>query len=170
MSLVRYYRDRSLLGTLDASNVLQYATGNFYYYHCLFGLASRGPDEPETVFRDVPRVMLSRCIPSGHVGRLQPAPICHTQLLILPRLFDLASRGQDEPQSVFLGCPQCDIIPMYHFWPRWTLPTCSNMPYTTFIPTIVCLIWPLEWKDQKLCVAYRSRLEASNEPRSDTSR
>ena len=25
-----------------------------------------------------------------------------------------------------------------------TLTTCSNMPYTTFIPIILCLVWPLE--------------------------
>ena len=30
-----------LLGTLDASNVLQYAVHNFYSYHCLFDQASR---------------------------------------------------------------------------------------------------------------------------------
>ena len=54
-----------------------------------------------------------------------------------------ASRGPNEPKSVFSGCPQSDIIVIDHFWACWTLPTCSNMPYTTCIPTIVCLIWPL---------------------------
>ena len=55
-----------------------------------------------------------------------------------------ASRGPDEPESVFSGYPQSNIIMIDHFWARWTLSTCSNMPYTTFIPTIVCLIWPPE--------------------------
>ena len=55
-----------------------------------------------------------------------------------------ASRGPNESKSVFSGCPQSDIIVIDHFWGRWTLPTCSNMPYTTSIPTIVCLVWPLE--------------------------
>ena len=55
-----------------------------------------------------------------------------------------ASRGPDEPQSVFLGCPQCDLIVMHPFWARWALPTCLNMPYTTIIPTSVCLIRLLE--------------------------
>ena len=52
--------------------------------------------------------------------------------------------AQNEPKSVFSGCPQSDVIVIDHFWGRWTLPTCSNMPYTTSIPTIVCLVWPLE--------------------------
>ena len=55
-----------------------------------------------------------------------------------------ASRGPDEPRSVFSGCPQSDIIVTDYFWACWTLPTCSNMPYSTFVPTIVCLVWPLE--------------------------
>ena len=37
----RYYCNCSLLGTSDAFNLLQYAMHNFYFYHCLFGLASR---------------------------------------------------------------------------------------------------------------------------------
>ena len=45
--------------------------------------------------------------------------------------------------SVF-GTPLSDLIAILHFRARWTLPTCSNMPYTTLIPTIVCLVWPLE--------------------------
>ena len=112
--------------------------------------ASRGPDEPpKQCFRGVPGVMLSRCIPSGHSGRFQPARIRHTQLTFpqLPVWFGLqrppeAFRGPHEPQSVFSRCPQCCIIVIDHFWPRWTLPTCSNVPYTTFIPSIVCLVWP----------------------------
>ena len=75
MSPVRYYRDRSLLASLDASNLLQYATHNFWSYHCLFGLAPTGlqrPPEaqmsPNQGFRDVSRVILSRCITSGHLG------------------------------------------------------------------------------------------------------
>ena len=45
--------------------------------------------------------------------------------------------------SVF-GMSHSDIIVIDHLWSRWTLPTCSNVPYITFIPTIVCLVWPLE--------------------------
>jgi hypothetical protein len=55
-----------------------------------------------------------------------------------------ASKGPNEPKSVFLGCSQSDIIVVNHFWDRWTLPSCSNMPYTTSIPTIVCLVCSLE--------------------------
>ena len=45
---------------------------------------------------------------------------------------------------MFLGCPQSDTIVMDRFWGRWTLPTCSILPHTTVIFTIVCLDWPLE--------------------------
>ena len=55
-----------------------------------------------------------------------------------------AFRGQHAPESLFSGCPQSDIIVVHHFQVLWTLPTCSDMPYTTLIPTIVCLVWPLE--------------------------
>ena len=59
----------------------------------------------------------------------------------------LASRGLQRPRwaqmSVF-GTPLSDIIVIHHFRTRWTLPTCSNLPYTTLIPTIVCLVCPLE--------------------------
>ena len=37
-------------------------------------------------------------------------------------------------------CSQSDSIAMYPSWARWMLPTCSNMPHTTFIPTTVCLV------------------------------
>ena len=39
-----------------------------------------------------------------------------------------ASRGPDELQSGFSECPQSDIFVIDHFWPGWTLPTCSSMP------------------------------------------
>ena len=48
------------------------------------------------------------------------------------------------PNMCFWDVPESDIIMIDHFWACWTLPTCSNMPYTTFVPTIVCLVWPLE--------------------------
>ena len=32
----------------------------------------------------------------------------------------------------------------------WTLPTCSNMSYTTLFPTIVCLVWPLEASEAQM--------------------
>ena len=103
---------------------------------------------PNQCFRDIPRVMLSRWITSVNPkGHLQLAPIWHTQLLFLPLSvwFGLrrpleASRGPNEPKSVFSGRPQSDIIVIDHFWICWTLPTCSNMPYTTFIPHIVWLV------------------------------
>ena len=91
-----YYREWLLLGMLDASNLLQYAIHNFYSYHCLFGLASRGLQRPRWA------------------------------------------------QISVFGMSQRDIIVIDHYWACWTLPNCSNMPYTTFIPTIVCLVWPLE--------------------------
>ena len=50
----------------------------------------------------------------------------------------------NEPQMSVFGTSLSDIIMIHHFRARWTLPTCSNMPYTTSIPTIVCLVWPLE--------------------------
>ena len=55
-----------------------------------------------------------------------------------------ASRSPNEPKSVFSGCPQSDIIVIDYFWACWTLPTYSNMPYTTCIPTSVCFVWPAE--------------------------
>ena len=42
----RNHRDLSLLVLLNTSNLLQYAIRNFYSYHCLFGLASRGLQRP----------------------------------------------------------------------------------------------------------------------------
>ena len=54
-----------------------------------------------------------------------------------------ASRGPNEPKSVFLGCSHGNIVVIHDFWARWT-PTCCNMPCTAFIPTTVSLIEPLE--------------------------
>ena len=95
--------------------------------------ASRGPDEPKYVFLGCPRVILSWLITSGHVGRFQPVPICHTQLLFLPLSvwFDLyrpleVSRGPNEPKCVFSGRSQSDIIVMYHSWARVGPPTTSG--------------------------------------------
>ena len=78
------------------------------------------------------RTMLRRLAPSQ-------APIV-TGANVCLRWPPEASRGPKEPRSVFSGCPQSDIIVIDHFWACWTLPTCSNMPYTTSIPTIVCLV------------------------------
>ena len=70
----------------------------------------RPPKAPRQCFQDVARVILSRCITSGHAGRFQPAPICYTQLLFPPLFvwFGLsrpleASRGSNEPQTSVFG-------------------------------------------------------------------
>ena len=95
---------------------------------------------PNQYFRDVPSDILSRCIASGHTGRFQPALVL---LLSVSRGLQRPTEAQMSPISVF-GMSQSDNIVIYHCWGRWTLPTCSNMAHTTSIPTIVCLIWPLE--------------------------
>ena len=48
------------------------------------------------------------------------------------------------PNQCFQDVPKVVLIIAIDPWPLWTLPTCSNMPYTASIPTIVCLVWPLE--------------------------
>jgi hypothetical protein len=110
--------------------------------------ASRGPNEPKSVFSGCPQ---SDVIVIDHFWGRWTLPTCSNMpyTTFIPIIVCLvwpleASRGPNEPKSVFSGCPQSDIIVIYHFWGRWTLPTCSNMPYTTFIPTIVCVVWPLE--------------------------
>ena len=55
-----------------------------------------------------------------------------------------ASSGPDEPGSEFSGCSQSVVITIDHFWARWMLQTCSNMPYTASVPSIVYLVWALE--------------------------
>ena len=110
--------------------------------------ASRGPDEPECAFSGCSQ---SDIVVIDHFwGRWTlPTSSSMSYTTSIPTIVCLvwpleASRGPDEPKSVFSGCPQSDIVVIDHFWACWTLPTCSNMPYTTFIPTIVCLVWPLE--------------------------
>ena len=53
-------------------------------------------------------------------------------------------RGLQSPKWAQISMSQGGIIVIDHFWACWTLPTSSNMLYTTFIPTIVCLVWSLE--------------------------
>ena len=110
--------------------------------------ASRGPDEPKSVFSGCPQ---SDIIVTDYFWACWTLPTCSNMpyTTSIPTIVCLvwpleASRGPDEPKSVFSGCPQSDIIVTDYFWACWTLPTCSNMPYTTSIPTIVCLVWPLE--------------------------
>ena len=79
-----YYRNGSLLGTLNASNLLQYAIHRFYFYHYVFGLASTGLQTPEAqmspheCFRDVPQryyrdlSLLGPCWPSNTIGEGAP--------------------------------------------------------------------------------------------------
>ena len=86
----------------------------------------------------LPRVALAAC----DAGCLR-----HTVPLLAPFSFKLASTGLQRPKSAQItvfGMSKSDVIIIYHFWAGWTLPTCSNVPYTTLFPTIVCLVWPLE--------------------------
>jgi hypothetical protein len=110
--------------------------------------ASRGPNEPKSVFSGC---LQSDIIAIDHFWGRWTLPTCSNMpyTTSIPTIVCLvwpleASRGQNELKCVFSGCPQSDIIGIDHFWGRWTLPTCSNMPYTTSIPTIVCLVWPLD--------------------------
>ena len=109
--------------------------------------ASRGPNEPESVFSGCPE---SDFIVSHHFWGRWTLPTCSNMpyTTFNPTIVCLvwplaASRGPNEPKSVYSGRSQSDIIVIDHVWACWTLPTCSNMPYTTFNPTIVCLVWPL---------------------------
>ena len=195
MSPEWYHRDWLLLGMLDASNLLQYAIHNFYSYHCLFGLASRGLQRPRwaqiSVFGMSQRVILSWLITSGHVGRFQPVPICHTQLLFLPLSvwFDLyrpleVSRGPNEPKCVFSGRSQSDIIVMYHSWarvgppttsgevsrPLWTKSDLLTLPRRWFRPEIIILspFLTLEKKCICFCIDVHSIFASQYRPETFT--
>ena len=55
-----YYHNLSLLGLLDASNLLQCTIHNFVPYYYLFGLASRGLQRPKSAQITVSGLSLER--------------------------------------------------------------------------------------------------------------
>ena len=129
------------------------ARATSYILSVWFGLqtppeASRGPNEPKYMFSGCPQrdiIMVDNIWTCWTLPTCSNMPCTTLIITIVCLVWPLeASRGPNEPKYVFSGCPQRDMIVKYHFWTCWTLPTCTTMPYTTCIRTIVCLVWPLE--------------------------
>ena len=136
------------------SNVLVFALHNFHPYYCILGFASGGlwrPLEASGALWRVNHIV-------GHLKARSLAALAALAALVSNvRIFALhnfhpyycllgfASGGLLRPNRVtghLKATSQFEFIAAGR--PGETLQTCFNMPYTTFIPIIICLVWPLE--------------------------
>ena len=145
------------------SNVLVFDLHNFHSCYCLLGFASGGLWRPNRITGHFMAISLATLVSNVLIFAL---PNFHPYYCLL----DFASGGLWGPNRVtghlkatsefeFIAVGKPAAPP-----PRSqnTLPTCSNMPYTTFIPIILCLVWPLESSGG--LQTPKSPPEAKNEP------
>ena len=102
------------------SNLLVFDLHNFHSYYCLLGFASGGLWRPNRI--------------TGHLKAIS--------LAVLAALSTLAALASLVPNVRSLKLWLLGGLPAPYI--QNTLPTCSNMPYTTLILIIICFVWPLE--------------------------
>ena len=146
------------LATLAAlvSNVLVFDLHNFHSYYCLLGFASGGLWRPNRITGHLKAISLAVLAVLATLAALASL-VSSVLIFALPNfhpyycLLDFASGGLWGPNRVIGHLKETSEFefiavrgPAAPPRSQNTLPTCSNMPYTTFIPIILCLVWPLE--------------------------